>query len=246
MFARSVRRLASIPAAASLALTAAVASGEPVPFGGSTYDLVLDNESTWTEARDAAAASGGSLALISSAEEQSFVESLLVDRGAPTGSYWFGIQDITGQGMFRTLDDEPLTFTNFAPGEPNDAAGVGESVGGVYWTADGGDAATLERRGGWNDLPEEGYPNAEVPISPEQADLFRAGYLVEFVQDSVGGGDGDGTDGDGDGDGTGGDGTGGDGDGGGATPIPIPAAALTFPGTALLAIFAARRMKKKR
>lgn len=244
MFARSVRRLAAAPAIASLALAAA-ASAAPVQFGDSSYDLVLDTESTWTEARDAASESGGSLALISSAEEQSFVESLLLDRAAPTGSYWFGIQDVTDQGTFRSVDDEPLTFTNFAPGEPNDGAGVGESVGGIYWTEEGGDPATLSRRGGWNDLPEEGYPNDGVAGNPAQADLFRAGYIVEFAADSIGGpGDGDGTDG-GDGDGTGGGDGDGDGDGGGATPIPLPAAALTFPATAALALLAARRVRRR-
>jgi hypothetical protein len=263
MFARSLVRLAAIPALATVGL-AGLASAAPVPFGGSSYDLVLDDDASWTGARDAASAAGGTLAVISSADEQSFIESLLLGRSAPTGSYWFGLQESDAEGVYRAPGDQPATFTNFAAQEPNDAGGLGESFGAIYWTADGGDPAALARRGDWNDLPEEGYPNSEDDaLNPVQRDLFRQGFLVEFA--GVGSGDGGGTgggDGSGDGDGSGpgdgdgsgpgngdgegpGDGVGSGGDGGGnPNAIPVPTALLMFPGTAFLAFLAARRMKR--
>ena len=247
MSARSVLRAAALPAVATLA-AAAQSSAAPVPFGGNTYDLVFHSEITWTAARDAAAASGGSLAVISSEAEQEFIESLLLDRNAETGSYWFGIQETETEGDYEAINGESLTFTNFSPGEPNNGAGgVEESVGGIYWTRDGEgiDETLLGRRGDWNDLPEQGYPNDDAPIPPEP-DLFRAGYLVEFAGDGTGVGDGggDGGIGDGVGDGGIGDGDGG-GDGGGPSPIPIPAAAFMFPGTAAIAYFATRRLRRR-
>lgn len=228
MFARSVLRAAAIPALASLAATAAV-SAAPVSFGDNTYDVVFDDQITWDAARDAASAAGGSLAVISSAEEQSFIEGLLLDREAATGSYWFGLEETSTEGQYEAINGETLSFNNFAAGEPNNGGGgIEETVGGVYWTsdADAPDApGQLARRGDWNDLPEVGYPNDETP-TPTESDLFRAGYLVEFAGDDTGGGGGD--------------------DGGSPTPIPIPAAALMFPGTAAIAYLASRRMRRRR
>src|SRR5688572_1732310 len=103
MFARPPFAVAALAALVALLLTTA-ASAAPVPFGGHTYDLVLDDQITWTGARDAAAASGGSLAVISSAQEQSFLEGLLFDRNAPTGSYWFGLQEGATEGIYSPLD----------------------------------------------------------------------------------------------------------------------------------------------
>jgi len=244
MSARSVLRAAAIPALASLA-AAAAASAAPVPFGGNTYDLVFNDQISWTEAQNAATSAGGSLAVITSAEEQDFIESLLADRDAETGSYWFGIRETEVEGEYVGVNGEALTFNNFANREPNDGAGgVEESVGGIYWTREGeGEEIQQNRRGDWNDLPELGYPHPDTAVPPE-TDLYRAGYLVEFLGTGNGNGDGDG-----DGDGNGGVGSGdgdGDGDGsGGPNPIPIPAAALTFPGTALLAYFASRRVRRR-
>lgn len=235
MSARSLLRVAAIPTLALSGLVGGAASGAPVPFGGNRYDLVLDNDISWTGAQGAANSAGGNLAVISSPAEQTFIESLLLDRNAPTGSYWFGLQESDAEGVYRTLDDSPGTFSNFSANEPNDAGGLGENFGAIYWTADGGDPALLARRGDWNDLPDEGYPNGGV-LTPGQADLFRAGYLVEFA--GVGSDNGGGP-GDGDGGGPG------DGDGGGdPNAIPIPPALLLFPGTAFLAMVAARRMKR--
>lgn len=235
MFARFLLRVAAVPVLAASALAGSVASAAPVPFGGNTYDVVLDDDISWTGAQNAATAAGGSLAVISSASEQAFIETLLLDRNAPTGSYWFGLIESDAEGVYRLPGDVPGTFSNFAANEPNDAGGLGESVGAMYWTADGGDPAGLARRGDWNDLPDEGYPN-DGGLDPAQADLFRAGYLVEFA--------GTGGNGDGGGDGAGDGGGGGGGDPGNPNAIPIPPALLLFPGTAVLAILAARRMKR--
>lgn len=225
MFARSLLRVAAIPALAAiiLGIGGGSASAAPVPFGGNSYDFVLDDQLTWPAARDAASTAGGSLAVISSAEEQAFIDGLLLGRNAPTGSYWIGIEETAAEGVYSPIDATILSFSNFSTAEPNDAGGLGESVGAIYWTEDGGDPATLPRRGEWNDLPQQGYPN-DGALVPAQADLFRAGYLLEFADARPDVRDGD--------------------DGGNPNAIPIPTALLTFPTTALLAILAARRMRR--
>jgi hypothetical protein len=271
MSSRHAHRAAT-PVAASFAFgfTAAIASAAPVPFGGHAYDLILNDQLSWNGAQSAATTAGGQLATITSAAEQTFIESLLTDRNPPTGAYFFGLQETSTAGQFAPVGGETSTFNNFAPGEPNNGVGIeDENVGTVYWTNQPG--LTFDRRGQWNDVPESGYPNS-VTGTPPFPDLLRGGYLVEFASTTVpgsgtdggtGGGDGgtgggDGGTGGGDG-GTdggnggtgGGDGGTGGGDGGGdggtggrPNPIPIPPAALAFPGAAALAYFATRRMRR--
>ena len=221
--------------AGALGITGA-ASAAPVPFGGNSYDVVVDDQLSWTAAQSAAEAAGGHLATITSAAEQSFIESLLIDRDAPTGSYWFGLTETAVEGKFTPINGEQSSFSAFAPGEPNNGLFRDENVGAVYWTSDDdADAFTFSRRGTWNDAPQAGYPPADegVALFP---DLRRAGYLVEFLDVGSGSGDGSGT-GEGGGSGTGGA-------GGEPTAIPIPPAILAFPGAAALAYWANRRMRR--
>lgn len=215
-------RLAAL-AGLALSLTAmAGARAAPVVFSGNghAYELILDGQSSWTEARAAAQASGRDLATITSSAEQQFVENLLGSANAPTGSYWFGLRQ-TADNPGPNDAFAPITgtssFTNFAPFEPNEGGNQDERVGGIYWTRDGGDPVLISRRGKWNDLPEAGYPNA-ASGTPMQADLLRAGYIVEA--DDAGGG-------------------------GNPTPIPLPAAFYASAPVALVAAWAARRMKRR-
>jgi hypothetical protein len=247
----------------SLTLVAAVAAfAAPVPFGNHSYDLILDNEASWPDAEADAASIGGRLATITSAAEQAFIKSLLINRAAPTGAYWFGLEEIDDESnVFVPLNDETSSYNNFGVGEPNNGITIPETVGSIFWTADAAGPG-FARRGQWNDLPLDGYPDPD--FITDEADLYRAGYLVEFGGDQSGGGNGDG-DGTGGGneDGTGGPtvgGTSGGGNGtgggngngggngtgggnGGANPIPLPPAALAFPLTALIAFAAIRRMR---
>ena len=188
-----------------------------VPFGGNTYDLILDDQLSWPEAQTAAADAGGRLATITSAAEQAFIESLLVDRAAPSGAYWFGLQEVGNSNVFQPLNGETSTFTNFDTGEPNNGGTVAESVGSILWSTDPAEPG-FGRRGEWNDLPPGGYP--DPAFITDSADLMRTGYLVEF--NGVGSGNGN----------------------GGGNPIPIPPAVLAFPLVALIAFAAGRRMMR--
>jgi hypothetical protein len=76
----------------------------------------------------------GDLVSIGSAAENALVRSLL-----PTSSsIWFGLNDGTTEGTFTYLSGEPVTYTNWYPGEPNDSGG-------------NEDCAELYSNGQWND-----------------------------------------------------------------------------------------------
>src|SRR5438045_3497185 len=61
--------------------------------GGHTYAVIADTAMTWSGAEADARARGGFLATIGDANEQSFVQGLLTDADAQSGSYWFGLRE---------------------------------------------------------------------------------------------------------------------------------------------------------
>ena len=148
---------------------------------GNSYEVVVDSTSSWTQANAAAQAAGGHLATLTSAPEDRFVSGLLTTDAVPTGSYWMGLRRTggPGDGTFQQwTTGEPLVFTNWTPGIPDNYQGV-ENSGAILWTPDA-TGATFSRRGQWNDLPDSGYPNATIAGTPGQiADIFRGGYVIE-------------------------------------------------------------------
>ncbi|MCP4352195.1 MAG: hypothetical protein GY795_42590, partial [Desulfobacterales bacterium] len=141
---------------------------------GHFYEVFTDTEVTWHQAKAIAEDMGGYLATITSAEEQQFIEDLLISSGAPTGAYWFGLVETGTEGIYTWDNGESLSsYTNWCDGEPNNGWG-GESVGNILWTVEP-DAPlnTFARRGEWNDLRSEGWEGVNY------RDLNRGGYIVE-------------------------------------------------------------------
>lgn len=205
---------------------------------GNSYELILDSSANADAARDAATASGGHLVTITTPAEQSFVQQLLDDNDAPTGSYWFGLHRVVdgnglGTNAFGWDTGEDYDYQNFADGEPNDFLS-GEDFGQIYWTSDASQDVN-DRRGEWNDALISGYTNTPV------ADLNRRGFLIERT--GVGGNPDDGG-GDGDGGGSGGGGDGG-GNGGGPAAIPLPPAVLAAPVAMLVGCVATRARRRR-
>jgi hypothetical protein len=194
--------------------------GAPVTFPisaggtGNTYEVIADPSADAIAARAAAADAGGYLVSITAPEEQAFVESLLINSGVPTGSYWMGLTQIPGggDGAFAWANGEQFSYNNFADGEPNDFEGQ-EGVGQIYWTQDVADDIN-SRRGGWNDSPAAGYPESDIP------DLVRAGFIVEVGSGTPGGNDPP------------------------PVAIPLPPAVLAAPLAALVAGYVARRQRR--
>lgn len=195
-------------------------SGTPAitqTFGGHTYELFIDNSSSWTQAQAAASQAGGYLTAVTSAAEDQFIDQLLGSGQAPTGSYWIGLEksaSVSGQAANMTgwtwSDNEPVSYTNWTPGVPDNYLGL-ENRGSILWTAES-TASTFARRGQWNDLPDSGYPNAN--LNGAGTDLQRGGFVVEI--NSVPG----------------------------SSSVPVPSAALLFVPGAAVALAAARRMRR--
>ncbi len=99
---------------------------EPVPvsgektYNGSTY--VLTGEKSWEAAQAEAEAKGGNLVTINNAAEEAWIQ----ENFGTNRDFWIGFNDIETEGQFEWASGEAVTYTNWAPGEPNNGAGFGE------------------------------------------------------------------------------------------------------------------------
>jgi len=94
--------------------------GSPVvnPANGHSYSLLSQN--TWTAAEAEAVTLGGHLATVNDAAENVWICNTFA------GSYylWIGLNDVASEGQFVWSSGEPATYTNWYPGEPNNANGT--------------------------------------------------------------------------------------------------------------------------
>lgn len=119
---------------------------------------------SWTSAKIACENMGGHLVTMNSAAENNFVFSTW-----PSG--WIGFNDELIEGQWRWVTNEPVTYTNWNPGEPNNAGNE--------------DYAQFVSGGRWNDLPNVSLPyviefDYIVTTSPWMLDTT---VLTNFIGD---------------------------------------------------------------
>lgn len=86
-------------------------------FQGHSYQIFSGICETWKDAKDYCESLGGHLATISSQEENTFLHNFLLDAGYE--SAYFGLTDRAKEGEWVWVTGEPVTYTNWQPGEPN-------------------------------------------------------------------------------------------------------------------------------
>ena len=151
-------------------------------FHGHVYRAFdLDEVKTWDDAKAFCEKQGGHLATIESQEENDFLYSYIRDCGYDTA--YFGLSDAEKEGEWKWVTGEKATFTNWYPGEPNNADG-GENEAAFYFkddsgrwfdgkmgTANGGKAFLCEwDRGDKAEAEQEtAQPDPALAIYPEYA-----------------------------------------------------------------------------
>jgi len=123
---------------------------------GHFYQYVTGGE-TWTQAKTAAEAlsvlgQAGHLVTITSVAEQAFVNSIRISLGLGDWRPWIGLHDPAGTGTWTWVTAEPLAYTNWSGGEPN-------NIGTERWVE-------IFASGVWNNI-------IDSPITP-------LGWLVEY------------------------------------------------------------------
>ena len=87
------------------------------PNNGHSYYL-LSNQN-WTDSESEAITLGGHLVTINDADENAWVLSTFSNYGGTTRSLWIGFNDIAVEGEWVWTSSEPVTYTNFSPGNPD-------------------------------------------------------------------------------------------------------------------------------
>lgn len=86
-----------------------------------SHYYVLLSPATWSWAEKAASALGGHLATIRSQSEQDWVFGTFASYDGTNRMVWIGLNDVAKEGTFRWSSGNAVTYTNWAPGEPNNA-----------------------------------------------------------------------------------------------------------------------------
>ena len=87
-------------------------------YNGNQY-LLTSSQLTWSQAQAEAVSVGGNLVSINDAGEETWLKSTF---GTSEG-FWIGINDLATEGNFEWISGQPVTYTNWALGEPNNAGG---------------------------------------------------------------------------------------------------------------------------
>lgn len=151
-----------------------------VIFEGHTYLLTL-TATNWGLAEGIAVSIGGHLATVNTQAENDFLTSTFCNVSAP---FWIGFTDQVQEGQWRWTSGEPVTYTNWHPGEPNNDGGLGHWAA-INWHFARGDG--VQFRGDWNDTPIGGttgfagntdgpyFGIVEIVGVPEPTSMFLLG-----------------------------------------------------------------------
>ena len=124
------------------------------PINGHWYGVDYTAR-TWTDSEALAVSLGGHLVTIRSQAEQDWIEANFSPYLTPDG-FWIGFNDVAVEGVFVWSSGEPPAYTNWYPGEPNDA-GAGEDFGTLFGTG-------LPQPWKWNDWPNDLPGNNISPL----------------------------------------------------------------------------------
>ncbi len=112
------------------------------PANGHVYHLL--EYSSWTLAQARAVSLGGHLTTVNDQAEHDWISANFHNFLGSDIDLWSGFNDAAVEGTWVWVDGQPVTFTNWDLGEPNNA-GAGEDYGCMRKN----NAAAL-----WNDLPD--------------------------------------------------------------------------------------------
>ena len=92
-----------------------------VSYNGHRYKVYNNVVNTYSEAVEYCKLYGGHLATISDSNENDFIYNLITENGF--SECYFGFNDMEKEGVFQWVTDESISYTNWAPGEPNNDGG---------------------------------------------------------------------------------------------------------------------------
>lgn len=157
---------ASLLLSGLMGLMGSVAEASPfLVFGGHSYGLT-NVSGDWFSAEAQAVSAGGHLVAINSAAEQNFLTTAFLSSPNDRSIYWIGINDSAVEGLYVWSNGDPVGFTNWHSGEPNDFGG-NEDFGAINWKFAEDPIGNAGFQGSWNDVPLNGTgPSGVITDGP--------------------------------------------------------------------------------
>lgn len=121
-------------------------------YNSHSYRLTSGAKS-WSDAEAEAVAAGGHLVTVNDAAEQAFLVNTFLNGANDARPLWLGINDAATEGNFVWASGEPVSYTNWNSGEPNNGNGS-EDFGTINWHRAASSGSTP--KGTWNDTPLNG------------------------------------------------------------------------------------------
>lgn len=128
---------------------------------GNSYQLLSNGD--WTDSQAEAQRLGGNLATIANQEQQNFVFGEFGAYGGTQRILWIGLYDPshdqsggTHASNFRWVSGDPVTYTHWDVGEPNDTGGV-EFWAAMYYP-------NYHNPGSWNDWTNRAADPIGIPF----------------------------------------------------------------------------------
>ena len=136
--------------------------------GNNHYYALTPSATNWTAAEDLAVSWGGTLAAITSSNEQDFINATFLTGAFEHRPLWIGLFDphansalrlleaqfvYTTKPTFKWVTGEPLNYKNWGPGQPDDFGGE-EFCCTINWH--NSDKPPRGTKGDWNDAPLNG------------------------------------------------------------------------------------------
>ena len=147
--------LALVTALALLpAIPAMAADSQKVNYDGHQYQIV-ETGMSWTDAEAYCENLGGHLATITSQGEQDFIKGL-IEQGTKN-YYWLGGY-CEADRVFQWITDEPMDFTAWATGEPNNYQGKQDKIM-MYRLPNPSNSGSSQYL--WDDIRDEGTVDGE-------------------------------------------------------------------------------------
>jgi Lectin C-type domain len=148
------------------------------PANGHSYYLLTTGN--WTDSEAFAQTLGGHLATINDAAEDNWVYTTFSNFAGTPRSVWIGFNDAAVEGSFVWASGEPVSYTNWYPGEPNNNLNLED-----YTYIENPGVPGLDSK--WNDYQNlstiPGQPNAFglVEVVPEPSSLAMLLLAGGFV-----------------------------------------------------------------
>jgi hypothetical protein len=151
------------------------------PANGHSYYLLANT--SWGDSEREAIHLGGHLATINDAAEQNWVYQSFGGYAGGKHLLWIGLTDARVEGQYRWLSGQPLTYTNWASGEPNNSQG-GEDYVAMYYPGH----SSQSKWNDWTDrvtdpigLPFNGVVEVQADTAPKELANTNDGTWLTFA-----------------------------------------------------------------